>query len=102
VAAGQLLLLVRALCALGERLDVDGHGLLHLVHALMTQVHLHLECLELVGEAGTGFGAHLFVCPLLEAIEFLGDIHICVCIFVCGWVCLSVWVWRPERPEQVE
>lgn len=33
VAAGQLLLLVVTLCTLGERLDIDGHGALHLVHA---------------------------------------------------------------------
>lgn len=33
VAARQLLLLVGALCALRDGLDVDGHGPLHLVHA---------------------------------------------------------------------
>src|SRR5690242_7904473 len=73
VAARQLLLLVGALCALRDGLDIDGHGPLHLVHAcalsaigscpwyrcctaaagcrvhtLMAQLHLHLERPELV------------------------------------------------------
>ena len=43
----------------------------------MTQVHLYLERLELVGQAGAGLCAHLFVCPLLQAVEFLVDVHDC-------------------------
>jgi hypothetical protein len=45
----------------------------------MAQIHLHLQGLELVGKTSAGLGAHLFVGPLLEAIEFLVDIH------GCGW-----------------
>lgn len=45
----------------------------------MAQVHLHLERLELVRQAGAGFGAHLLVCPLLQTVEFLVDVH------DCGW-----------------
>jgi hypothetical protein len=47
------------------------------VHTLMTQVHLYFERLELVGETSAGLCAHLLVGPLLQAIEFLGDIHDC-------------------------
>lgn len=47
------------------------------MHTFMAQVHLHLEGLELVGQARTGFCAHLLVCPLLEAVEFLVDVHDC-------------------------
>ena len=43
----------------------------------MTQVHFQLESLELFGEPGAGLGAHLLVCPLLEAVEFLVDVHVC-------------------------
>jgi hypothetical protein len=52
----------------------------------MTQVHLQFQGLELVREPSAGFGAHLLVRPLLQAIEFLGDVH------CCG----SVRVQRPE------
>jgi len=45
------------------------------VQTLMSQIHLHLERLEFVGEAGTGLCAHLFVGPLLETVELLVDIH---------------------------
>ena len=48
-----------------------------MVHTLMTQVHLQFECLELVGQASPGLGAHLLVGPLLEAVEFLGNVHDC-------------------------
>ena len=41
----------------------------------MAQVHLHLEGLELFGQARPGLGTHFFVCPLLEAVEFLVDVH---------------------------
>ena len=47
------------------------------VDTFMTQVHLYLERLELVGQAGAGLCAHLFVCPLLQAVEFLVDVHDC-------------------------
>jgi hypothetical protein len=43
----------------------------------MAQIHLHLQSLELVGEASAGLGAHLLVCPLLQAVEFLVDVHGC-------------------------
>jgi hypothetical protein len=93
VAARELLLLVVALCALRQRLDVGRHGLVHFVHAwgvsvseqavsdssgahtLMAKIHLQLQGLELVREPGAGLGAHLLVRPLLQAIEFLGDVH---------------------------
>lgn len=44
MAARELLLLVVALCALGERLDVDGHGPLHLVHAWEVSIWLRRGC----------------------------------------------------------
>lgn len=47
------------------------------MYTLMAEVHFHLQGLELVGQAGTGLCAHLLVGPLLEAIEFLVDIHSC-------------------------
>jgi len=43
----------------------------------MTQVHLHLQSLELVGEGRPDLSAHLLAGPLLEAIEFLVDEHGC-------------------------
>lgn len=46
-------------------------------HTLMAQVHLHFESLELVREPSAGLGTHLFVGPLLEAVKFLVDVHIC-------------------------
>lgn len=56
------------------------------VHTLMTQVHFHFERLELVGETSTGLCAHLLVRPLLQAVEFLVDVHDCgaVCVGVVG------------------
>ncbi len=47
------------------------------VRTLMAEVHFHLQGLELVGKTGAGLCAHLLVGPLLEAIEFLVDIHGC-------------------------
>lgn len=41
----------------------------------MPKLHLDLQVLELIGDAGLGFGAHLFVGPLLDAVEFLVDVH---------------------------
>lgn len=46
-------------------------------HTIVPQVHLHLQGLELVGQASAGLCAHLLVGPLLQAIEFLGDVHDC-------------------------
>lgn len=48
---------------------------LDIVNTFMAQVHLYLECLELFGEAGAGLGTHLLVGPLLQAVEFLVDVH---------------------------
>jgi hypothetical protein len=45
------------------------------MHTLVPQVHLHLQGLEVVGERGAGLCAHLLVGPLLQAIEFLVDVH---------------------------
>jgi hypothetical protein len=47
------------------------------VATFVTQVHLQFEGLELVGEGRSGLSAHLFSSPLLEAIEFLVDEHVC-------------------------
>jgi hypothetical protein len=44
----------------------------------MAQIHLQLQRLELVGQASAGLGAHLLVGPLLQAVEFLVDVHDCV------------------------
>jgi hypothetical protein len=41
----------------------------------MAQVHFELEGLELLRSAGAGFGAHFLAGPLLEAAEFLVDVH---------------------------
>jgi hypothetical protein len=43
----------------------------------MAQVHFHFEGLELVGETSAGLCAHLLVGPLLQAVEFLVDVHDC-------------------------
>jgi hypothetical protein len=47
------------------------------VATFVTQVHLQLQGLELVGERRSGLSAHLLPSPLLEAIEFLVDEHVC-------------------------
>jgi hypothetical protein len=41
----------------------------------MAQVHFDFERLELVGETSAGLCAHLLVGPLLQAVEFLVDVH---------------------------
>jgi hypothetical protein len=47
------------------------------IPTFMAQVHLDLEGLELFGQAGAGLCAHLLVCPLLQTVEFLVDVHDC-------------------------
>lgn len=44
---------------------------------LMAQIHLHLQGLEVIGEARLGLISHLLASPLLEAAKFLVDIHDC-------------------------
>ena len=41
----------------------------------MPNVHLELQGLEVVGDVCLGLTPHSLTCPLLEAIEFLVDIH---------------------------
>jgi hypothetical protein len=47
------------------------------VTTFVTQVHLQLQGLELVGERRSGLSAHFLSSPLLKAIEFLVDEHVC-------------------------
>lgn len=44
-------------------------------HTFVPQIHLHLQCFELVGEARLDLSTHLLACPLLEAAELLVDVH---------------------------
>lgn len=45
------------------------------MHTLVPQVHFHLQGFEVVGQRRAGLCAHLLVGPLLQAIEFLVDVH---------------------------
>jgi len=57
---------------------------------LISQLHLHLQRLELIGDVRLGLRAHLLAGPLLDPVEFLVDIHLCGCVklecklVVCG------------------
>jgi hypothetical protein len=48
-------------------------------HALISELHLHLQSLELLGNVGLGLRAHLLAGPLLDPVELLVDIHLCEC-----------------------
>ena len=78
----------------------------------MSQGHFHFQCVEFFRNAGFGFGAHLLAGPLLDAVEFLVDIHpggfcsqiLCAVLFVClfcgrcvmgGLVVLWLW-WNSD------
>ena len=41
----------------------------------MPQIHLDFQRFEVLGRVRLRLSAHLFACPLLEATEFLVDIH---------------------------
>lgn len=86
----QCLLLVIPLIALGDRLDVGGHGLVNAVNAwaglawlsptlemltFMSHAHLGLHGLEIVGLACFGLSAHAFAGPLLEPTDPLVHVH---------------------------
>jgi len=58
-----------------ERLDVACGGLLKTLHALLSQGHLDLQHLEVIGVVGLDLAAHALATPLLEAVEFLVDVH---------------------------
>jgi hypothetical protein len=49
-------------------------------HALISELHLHLQSLELLGNVGLGLRAHLLAGPLLDPVELLVDIHLCECL----------------------
>jgi hypothetical protein len=42
---------------------------------LVSELHFHLQCAKFVGDACLGPSAHLLARPLLDAVEFLVDIH---------------------------
>lgn len=41
----------------------------------MPQIHLYLQRFEVLGRVRLCFSTHLLACPLLEATEFLVDVH---------------------------
>ena len=45
------------------------------VCTLLAQGHLKLHCFEVIRDVGLDFSAHAFPSPLLEAVQFLIDIH---------------------------
>jgi hypothetical protein len=49
----------------------------------MSQLHLKLKSLELVGRSGLDLLAHSLVRPLLHAVESLADIHFGGIVVVC-------------------
>lgn len=53
------------------------------MHTFMSQLHLQLESLELVGRSSLDLLAHSLVRPLLHAVESLADIHFGGIVVVC-------------------
>ena len=45
------------------------------IQTFMPQVHFNLQRFEVLGRVRLGLPTHLFACPLLEATEFLVDVH---------------------------
>jgi hypothetical protein len=43
---------------------------------LISELHLHLQSLELFGDIGLGLRSHLLAGPLLDPVELLVDIHL--------------------------
>lgn len=99
VRNGQGLLLVIAFAALGDGLDVGGHGFVDAINAcedlaialasvvatvvrgsggqltIMPHVHLRFHCLEVIGEVGLDLASHALAGPLFETVEFAIDVH---------------------------
>lgn len=53
------------------------------MHTFVSQLHLKLKSLELVGCSSLDLLAHSFVRPLLHAIKSLADIHFGGIMVVC-------------------
>lgn len=100
----QCFLLIFNLCPFGNGLHVNVHRLLKLLHpcwlsaavldvargglsgllsgegcrsrTFISQAHLHFQRFEVIRNICLDFATHSFSCPLLEAVQFLVDIHI--------------------------